>query len=51
MLIRVPAPSENDIFKVVKKIGHVESFQVSEDLCKKLAENQNRNLRAVILNL
>ncbi|EGR30507.1 replication factor C, activator 1, putative [Ichthyophthirius multifiliis] len=52
LLIRVPAPDEGDIIKVVKKIQNQENLpNISEEICRKMGDGFGRNLRDIILNL
>lgn len=49
LLIRVPAPSEDDICLALTKVGEREHFQDVEALTRRIAKECNRNLRRALL--
>lgn len=49
LLIRVAAPSEDEICKVLTKVGKAERFPAIEGLNKKIARDSGRNLRKALL--
>lgn len=49
LLMRVAAPSEDDICKVLKKVGEKEKFKDVEALNKRIAKDSHRNLRRALL--
>ncbi|KAL8671850.1 MAG: hypothetical protein Q9168_003666 [Polycauliona sp. 1 TL-2023] len=49
LLVRVAAPTETDICKVLKKVGRAESFSESEALNQRIARDSGRNLRRALL--
>lgn len=49
LLLRIPAPSNEEIAKVLLKIGRKESLQVPEKLASKIALASGRNLRKAVL--
>jgi replication factor C subunit 3/5 len=49
LLIRVAAPSEEEICKVLTKVGKAERFTAVEGLNKKIARESGRNLRKALL--
>ena len=49
LLMRIPAPSHEEISKVLLKIGKRESLQVPHRLAQKIAIASERNLRKAIL--
>lgn len=51
LLIRVPAPSSDDVVNVVRHLNKIENLNVSDALSRKFTESCNHNLRSVLLNL
>src|ERR1700761_7604542 len=49
LLVRVAAPTENDICSVLRVAGKKERFQVSEGLNRRIAKDSGRNLRRALL--
>ena len=49
LLIRVSAPTEPDICRVLKKVGTLEGWSEVEGLNKKIAKESGRNLRRALL--
>ena len=49
LLVRVAAPTEADICKVLKKVGNAENFSESEALNRRIARDSGRNLRRALL--
>ena len=49
LLVRVPAPSEEDICKALAKVGEKERFKDVEELNKRIAVDSGRNLRKALL--
>lgn len=49
LLVRVAAPTEADICKVLKKVGNAENFSESEALNQRIASDSGRNLRRALL--
>ena len=49
LLVRVAAPSEKEIVKVLAKVGKSEGWQVVEGLDRKIARDSGRNLRRALL--
>jgi len=49
LLIRIPAPSHEDISKILLKIGRKEGIQVPERFAQKVSVASDRNLRKAIL--
>jgi replication factor C subunit 3/5 len=49
LLVRVPAPSEQEISEVLVDVAKKERFQVSEGLNKRIAKESKRNLRRALL--
>lgn len=49
LLIRVAAPSEDEICKVLTKVGKAERFQSVEALNRRIAADSGRNLRKALL--
>lgn len=49
LLIRVAAPSEDDIVKVLAKVGKSEGWAVVEGLDRRIAKESGRNLRRALL--
>ena len=49
LLVRVPAPSEDEIVKVLAKAGKSEGWQVVEALDRRIAKESGRNLRRALL--
>ena len=49
LLVRVAAPTEEDICKVLKKVGTAENFSESEALNQRIAKDSGRNLRRALL--
>ena len=49
LLVRVAAPSEDDICQVLKKVGEKERFKDVEPLNKRIANESGRNLRKALL--
>lgn len=49
LLIRVAAPSEDEICKVLTKVGKAERFQPVEALNRRIAADSGRNLRKALL--
>jgi len=49
LLVRVAAPSEDEICQVLQKVGEKERFKDSKDLNKRIAKESGRNLRRALL--
>src|ERR1700753_938678 len=49
LLVRVPAPSEDEICDVLKSVGKSERFQYVEGLNRRIAKDSGRNLRRALL--
>lgn len=49
LLVRVAAPTESDICKVLKKVGAQEGWAEAEGLNRKIAKDSARNLRRALL--
>ncbi|KAL8863279.1 MAG: hypothetical protein Q9178_000654 [Gyalolechia marmorata] len=49
LLVRVAAPTEADICKVLKKVGTAENLSESEALNQRIAKDSGRNLRRALL--
>jgi replication factor C subunit 3/5 len=49
LLVRVAAPSEDEICKVLLDVGKKERFQASEGLNRRIAKESKRNLRRALL--
>ena len=49
LLVRVAAPTEADICKVLKKVGVAEGWSEAEGLNRKIAKDSGRNLRRALL--
>lgn len=49
LLIRVPAPSHEEIVTALKKVGKIEKLDVRDKLCMRIAEESGRNLRKAML--
>ena len=49
LLMRVAAPSESDIFNVLKEVGAQEGWAEVEGLNRKIAKDSARNLRRALL--
>ena len=49
LLVRVAAPSEGEICKVLKKVGQMERFKEVEGLNMRIARDSGRNLRKALL--
>lgn len=49
LLVRVPAPSEDDIVEVLEKVGLKERFTDVAALNKRIAKDSGRNLRKALL--
>ena len=49
LLVRVAAPTEGDICKVLKKVGAQEGWAETEGLNKRIAKDSARNLRRALL--
>jgi replication factor C subunit 3/5 len=49
LLVRVAAPSEEEIVKVLKDVGKKERFQEVEGLNRRIARESKRNLRKALL--
>ncbi|KAF2415413.1 putative DNA replication factor C subunit Rfc5 [Tothia fuscella] len=49
LLVRVAAPSEEEICKVLTKVGKMEKFKEVEGLNKRIAKESGRNLRKALL--
>ncbi|KAL8902390.1 MAG: hypothetical protein Q9192_000017 [Flavoplaca navasiana] len=49
LLVRVAAPTEADICKVLRKVGNAENFSESEALNRRIARDSGRNLRRALL--
>ncbi|OMJ26492.1 Replication factor C subunit 3 [Smittium culicis] len=51
LMIRVPAPSSEDVSKVLLSIASIENFQLSEKLATRISHVSNQNLRKAVLLL
>ena len=51
LLVRVPAPSEQDIVRVLLGVGKSAGIRVPEKFAERLAEKSDRNLRRAFLLL
>ncbi|OMJ17484.1 Replication factor C subunit 3 [Smittium culicis] len=51
LMIRVPAPSSEDVSKVLLSIASTENFQLSEKLATRISHVSNQNLRKAVLLL
>jgi DNA polymerase III delta prime subunit len=49
LLVRVAAPSENEICNVLQKVGKLEKFKEVEGLNQRIAKESGRNLRKALL--
>ena len=49
LLVRIPAPTEEEIITVLQNIAKKENCQLPLELAEKIAEKSNRNLRRAIL--
>lgn len=49
MLVRVAAPTEEEIGKVLAKVGKMEGWEVVEGLNRRIARDSGRNLRRALL--
>ena len=49
LLVRVAAPSEDDICAVLKRVGNLEKWKEVEALNKRIAQESGRNLRRALL--
>ena len=49
MLVRIPAPTDEEIIGVLQNIAKKENCQLPLELAEKIAEKSNRNLRRAIL--
>ena len=49
LLVRVAAPREEDIVKVLGKVGKSEGWSVVEGLDRRIARDSGRNLRKALL--
>ncbi|KAF2839673.1 P-loop containing nucleoside triphosphate hydrolase protein [Patellaria atrata CBS 101060] len=49
LLVRVAAPSEEDIVKVLNKVGQKEKYKLVDALNKRIAKESGRNLRRALL--
>jgi len=49
--IRVPAPKENEISEILRKIANKESFELPVGLAMSIAKHSRRNLRRAIMML
>ena len=49
LLVRVAAPTEDDICKVLKKVGGAEGWAEAESLNRRIAKDSGRNLRRALL--
>ncbi len=49
LLVRVAAPTEADICKVLKKVGTAEGWAEAEGLNRRIAKDSRRNLRGALL--
>ena len=49
LLVRVPLPSEQEICRVLQKVGEKERFKDNETLNKRIAKDSGRNLRRALL--
>lgn len=49
LLVRVAAPTESDICKILKKVGSSEGWSEAEGLNQKIAKESGRNLRRALL--
>ena len=51
LAIRVPAPTEEEVCKVLTKVGEKENFRVNAQLATKVTRHSERNLRRALLLL
>lgn len=49
LLVRVAAPTESDICKVLQKVGAQEGWAEAEGLNRRIAKDSARNLRRALL--
>lgn len=49
LLVRVAAPTEAEICKVLKKVGNAENWVEAEGLNRRIAKDSGRNLRRALL--
>ncbi|KAF3177134.1 Replication factor C (RF-C) subunit [Orbilia oligospora] len=49
LLVRVAAPTTDEIVDVLKGVGRVERLEVKDGLCKRIAVESGRNLRRALL--
>ncbi|KAK6504752.1 Replication factor C (RF-C) subunit [Arthrobotrys musiformis] len=49
LLVRVAAPSTDEIVEVLKGVGKMEKLEVREGLCRRIAVESGRNLRRALL--
>lgn len=49
LLVRVAAPTEAEICKVLKKVGNAENWAEAEGLNRRIAKESGRNLRRALL--
>ncbi|KAK6535420.1 Replication factor C (RF-C) subunit [Orbilia ellipsospora] len=49
LLVRVAAPTVDEIVDVLKNVGRLERLDVKEGLCKRIATESGRNLRRALL--
>ena len=49
LLVRVAAPTDEDICKVLKKVGNAENWPEAEGLNRRIARESGRNLRRALL--
>jgi len=49
LLVRVAAPTHDDICKVLKKVGNAENWPEAEGLSRRIAKESGRNLRRALL--
>lgn len=49
LLVRVAAPTEDDICKVLKKVGKAENWAEAQGLNQRIAKDSGRNLRRALL--
>lgn len=49
LLVRVAAPTDDDICKVLRKVGNAENWAEAEGLNRRIARDSGRNLRRALL--
>ena len=49
LLVRVAAPTESDVYRVLKRVGAQEGWAETEGLNRRIAKDSTRNLRRALL--